>query len=89
MSKLLFMICMLIPCNIEVYLYHSECIGNMGLYGVWLDIYIKRNLFYLSLFILLLNYLLNYTYYGLFFCIYALYLYVKTCNQWYDIIILS
>jgi hypothetical protein len=83
MSKLLFIICMLMPHNVEEYLYNSECIGNFGINGIWLDIYYKRNLFYFSLIILLLSYLLNYIYYGLFFCIFCFYLYVKSCNKWY------
>jgi len=83
MSKLLFTICMLIPYNVEDYLYKSNCIGNMALNGVWLDIYNKRNLFYFSLIILLLSHLLNYIYYGLFFCIFCLYLYIKCCIKWY------
>ena len=47
MSKLLFIICMLMPHNVEAYLYNSRRIGNMGLNGIWLDIYNKRNLFYI------------------------------------------
>ena len=87
MSKLLFIICMLMPHNVEAYLHYSECVGNMGLNEAWLDIYNKRNLFYISLIILLLSYLLNYIYYGLFFCIFSLYLYVKSCNTWYILLI--
>ena len=79
---------MLIPYNVDTYLYYSKCIGNMGINGVWLDIYNKRNLFYFSLFILYISYLLNYCYFGLICCICALYLYVKCCNKWYNIIII-
>jgi hypothetical protein len=87
-NKLSFIVCMLIPGAVEAYLYQSECMGNFAIHGVWLGIYMKRNFLYFSLFILLSSYLINYFYYGLFFSIYILYLYVKTCNEWYDIIIM-
>ena len=43
---------MLMPGYVEIFLTQFENSGNMGLYGVFLDIYIKRNWLYGLLFYL-------------------------------------
>jgi len=87
MSKLLFIGSMLVPYIVEVYLRQTCCTGNMALNGVWLDIYYKRNTFYLSLIILFLSYILNYVYYGSILVFISLCLYINTCNKWYKYLV--
>jgi hypothetical protein len=75
----------LIPGNVEQFLNYSNSVGNMGIYGIFLGIYNKRNLFYLSSLLFLLTYLFNYYYLSVFFIIctfFSLLLYIKTCFDW-------
>ena len=82
----------MIPGNVEQILNYSINVGNIAMNGIFLDIYIKRNLFYLSLLNYLHIYLITYIfniyvniYIKLFFIIiiiFKLFLYVKSCFTW-------
>jgi len=77
----LFILC--IPGNIEKIMHICQANGNMGLYGLWWDIYNKRNFLYLSLGIFLLFYWWNYWYSGLVIILFGLLLFIKTLMNWY------
>jgi hypothetical protein len=80
-------ILLLIPNNIEFLLQNENNNGNIVLHGIYLDIYYKRNLFYLSLLINILSYFLNLIIYGFFINILFLCLFIYTINKWSDIIL--
>jgi hypothetical protein len=71
-----------IPGNIESILNIQNNNGNMAIYGVFLDIYLKRNLLYLSLLLFIFFYFLNYFLFGLFIFLFSLCFYLYTCNKW-------
>jgi hypothetical protein len=73
---------LLIPGNVEVFLKSTNNCGNMGLNGVFLDIYNKRNLCYLSLITSLPSYLYNYTNYSILFVAFSFYLYFSCIKEW-------
>jgi len=76
-----FIIC-LTPFNIECCLTQTTRNGNMGMNGVYLDIYNKRNLFYFSLPVLCLSYSYNNTIYGLLFSGFTLALFTSSVYKW-------
>ena len=80
-------ILLLIPNNIEFLLQNENNNENIVLHGIYLDIYYKRNLFYLSLLINTLSYFLNLIIYGFFINILFLCLFIYTINKWSDIIL--
>ena len=65
----------LIPFYIEIILIDTSNNGNMGLHGLHLSLYKRRNLLYLSGFSLLISYICNLLPLGLGFFIFALYHY--------------
>jgi len=67
---------LIIPGNIEEILKITNRQGNMAWNGIFLDLYNKRNLFYLSLL------LLFFSYYNLIFVFGFLYLFYNTYNKW-------
>lgn len=73
----------LIPFNAETALYQSSKCGNMGLNGIFLDIYYKRNLFYLSVPLLISSYFLRYFVFGMALSFFSFFLYLQSCNKWY------
>lgn len=73
----------LIPFVVEHYLLKYQAEGNMGKYGVFLEIYIKRNVLYLGIIgslvlIFVKMYLASFIFLMLFIVNYAL-----TINKWY------
>jgi hypothetical protein len=73
----------LIPFVVEDYLLKYQAEGNMGKYGVFLEIYIKRNVLYLGIIgslvlIFIKMYLASFIFLMLFIVNYAL-----TINKWY------
>lgn len=77
----------LIPGFLEQLIAQSINCGNMGIYGVLLDYYNKRNLLYFSLFILFLCYLENLMLYGWIFLLITFLIYLYTCIKWMRIFI--
>jgi len=85
MNKLVLLL--IIPTFLDNLLYQTNCSGNFGLHGVFLDIYIKRNLFYGSLFLLFIGYLYNYILYAIILVILSLFLFIKSINKWNDVLL--
>jgi hypothetical protein len=79
-------ICLVIPYNAERILQACNAIGNMALYGIFLDIYNKRNIYYFSLTLLFIEYTNNYTIYCLLLVLLSLYAFINSCIKWSDII---
>ena len=75
---------LIIPRNVETLLQLTS--GNMGLHGVYLEVYYKRNLLYISLLALLPCYLFGYMNYSVAFVLFALFIYFKSCWGWREII---
>ena len=78
--------CLLIPFNAEKILQVCKNIGNMTLYGIFLDIYNKRNLFYFLLTILFIEYINNHTIYCILLVLLSLVAFINSCIKWSDII---
>ena len=79
----------IIPFYIEDMLEIAESQGNMGLYGLFLGIYYKRNILYFSLFSLLLSYLFAYKYLlflSLILTIFSVYSFLSYVFDWYQIL---
>jgi hypothetical protein len=77
---------LLIPFNAENILQACNRIGNMGLYGVFLDIYNKRNMLYFSLTLLFIEYINNYTIYCLLLVLLSFAAFINSCIKWSGII---
>jgi hypothetical protein len=71
---------------LENCLQRAENCGNMGLYGVFLEIYRSRNIVYLTLLILPVSYFYNFFILGLGMFLYSLGLYIKNIYTWRQII---
>ena len=72
----------LIPFYIEIILIETTKNGNMGLHGLYLSLYYKRNLVYVSTLFLIISYFLPY--FGLFsigLFVFSVYSYI-TCKLW-------
>ena len=82
----IFIFICLIPSVLDRALQHAENFGNMGLYGVFLEIYRLRNIVYISLVILLISYFYNYLLLGsgIFLC--SLFFYIKSIYNWRHVI---
>jgi len=81
-----FIIILFIPFNVEYALNLASNSGNIGLHGVFLEIYRKRNILYLSFPVLFISYRYNYLFYGMIFTLFSLYFYIKSCCKWFSII---
>ena len=77
---------MLIPCNIEFLLNATQSSGNMGLNGVYLDLYYKRNLFYFSSLAILPCYFFKCAYIGVLAGTLSLCFFINSCYKWRDVI---
>ena len=80
------------PFNIENLLTITSNQGNMGLNGLYLGIYIKRNLLYLSFLILLLSYLFAHKYLlflSFILFMFSLHSFVYYINVWYQLFLLE
>jgi hypothetical protein len=78
---------LLIPGFIEELLSINNKIGNIALYGICLELYIKRNLFYLSLFIFFVFYIFKIYYYiFLFFVFLSFNLFANCYLKWKEIL---
>ena len=60
--------------------------GNLGLHGVYTDIYIKRNALYCSPIYVIATHYCGYPLYGILVFIAILASFVYTCNKWKDVI---
>jgi len=77
---------LLLPFTSETLLKYCERNGNMGLYGLHLEIYYKRNIFYASSLLLPVFYVLKYTYYGIALFLFSLFLFLNSCYKWREIL---
>ena len=75
----------LLPNFIENLLTISNNHGNMALHGVFLHLYNKRNLFYISLLSLFFFYF-NYIHIGVVFCSITFFLFFKSYMKWKNVI---
>jgi hypothetical protein len=75
----------LLPNFIEKLLTISNNHGNMALYGVFLDLYYKRNLFYISLLSLFFFYFF-YIHIGVVFCGITFYSFFQSYMKWKKVI---
>ena len=82
-----FTVYLISPLIIEHYLQVTQNIGNMGLHGIFLDIYKKRNLFYFSLSLLFIEYVINHTIYCMLLVLLSLIIFIKFCIRWSKIIL--
>jgi hypothetical protein len=73
----------IIPFNVETALYESSKGGNMGLNGIFIEIYYKRNLVYLTVPLLIFSYFFKYFIFGLTLSAFSLLFYLQSCNKWY------
>lgn len=80
------LLCLLCPGIVEYLLHNSESVGNMGMYGVYLDIYRKRNLVYFSPTFVGVGYYFDHMYIGISSVLLCIGLFVYTCNEWRVII---
>ena len=88
MNFLSLFLLLVLPFNVEFLLHSANSQGNMGLYGVYLEIYRSRNILYFSLLVLLLcSCFSKYIYYGLLAFIVSLYVFFKSVNNWKTIIL--
>ncbi len=85
-EKAKFTVYLLFPFNVENILQACNSIGNMGLCGIFLDIYNKRNIFYFSLILLFAEYINNYTIYSIILVLLSLIIFTNCCNKWSSII---
>jgi len=76
------LLCLLCPGVVEYLLHKCESVGNMGLYGVYVDIYRKRNLVYFSPTFVGLGYYFGNAYIGISAICMCIGLFVYTCNKW-------
>ena len=79
----------LMPGHLEYLLQSVNNRGNMGLYGVYNDIYIKRNVLYSSPIYIIVTHYYGYPLYGIFVFILVLASFVHTCNKWKDVIFMK
>ena len=82
-----FTVYLISPLIIEHYLQVTQNIGNMSLHGAFLDIYKKRNLFYFSLSLLFVEYVINNTIYCMLLVLLSLIIFIKSCIRWSKIIL--
>jgi hypothetical protein len=82
-----FTVYLISPLIIEHYLQVTQNTGNMGLHGAFLDIYKKRNLFYFSLSLLFVEYVINHTIYCMLLVLLSLIIFIKSCIRWSKIIL--
>jgi hypothetical protein len=75
-----------IPSIIDNYLYMAFNSGNLLLYEVFLDLYVKRNLLYFSFGFLLLSYLYYNIYCGIVLFVISLYRFIISYLKYYNII---
>jgi len=78
-TMLVYLLC---PGIVEYLLHKCESVGNMGLYGVYVDIYRKRNLVYFSPTFVGLGYYFGNAYIGISAICMCIGLFVYTCNKW-------
>jgi hypothetical protein len=64
----------------------SENSGNMGLMGVWWDIQIKRNVFYVTNVTSIVLAFYNYKYCAIFTFLYGSFIFINTCRRWRHIV---
>lgn len=79
----------IIPGNLEYLMESASAYSNMGLYGVYNDIYIKRNYLYSSPIFWGVSYYYGHQNYGIAIFILFLVSFVYTCNKWSDIILIN
>ena len=77
----------MLPFNVEFLLHSANNQGNMGLYGVYLEIYRTRNILYFSLLVLLSSFFYKYVYYGLLAVMASLYVFLKVISKWKTILL--
>lgn len=74
------------PYRAEEAIQVSNDYGNMAYYGLFLDIYNKRNLHYFSLITFYPCYLYNYRNFGTIFLFLTFYLFFVSCNKCFTIL---
>jgi hypothetical protein len=72
----------IIPTILEKILRIQQNNGNMGLYGIYLDLYLTRNLFYISWCGLIILFYFQLTLFGLFLFISFLIFFLYKINKW-------
>jgi hypothetical protein len=87
MNFLSLFLLLVLPFNVEFLLRCANNQGNMGMHGVYLEIYRTRNILYFSLLVLLCSCFSKYIYYGLLAFIVSLYIFLKSVNSWKTIIL--
>ena len=87
MSTLQLLIFLVYPYNIEAIIDYYSNQGNLGLVNVYLMLYKKRNILYISLFSLIPLYFFSHLMCGILVFTISLYSFFYECNQWENILI--
>ena len=87
MNFLSLFILLVLPFNMELLLHNANNQGNMGLYGVYLEIYRTRNILYFTLSLLFISFFYGYVNYALLAVIASLYVFLKVISKWKPILL--
>lgn len=79
----------LMPGHLEYLMESANNQGNIGIHCVYTDIYITRNVLYISPLYVLASYYLMYPLHGIFVFILVLASFVYKCNKWKDVIFMK
>uniref|UniRef100_A0A6C0ARJ1 Uncharacterized protein n=1 Tax=viral metagenome TaxID=1070528 RepID=A0A6C0ARJ1_9ZZZZ len=85
-EKIILITSLITPFNAEYILRGCNRIGNMALYGIFLDIYNKRNIYYFSITLLFIEYINNHTMYCILLVLLSFAAFINSCIKWSDII---
>ena len=84
-KQVCFTLSLLIPSTLEEGLRITSNAGNIGLNGVLLDIYYKRNFVYISIPLCIVSSIFNYGIFGVGIVTTSIFFYVRSCNKWYSV----
>jgi hypothetical protein len=87
MNFLSLVILLTLPFNIEFLLNNANSQSNMGLYGVYLEIYRTRNILYFSSLLLFISIFYGYVNYALLAFIASLCVFLRTVHNWKPILL--
>ena len=87
MNFLSLFLLLVLPFNVVFLLHTANNQGNMGLYGVYLEIYRCRNIVYVSLLLLFISSFYGYVNYALLAFIACLYVFLRVISKWKQILL--
>lgn len=87
MDYLSLILLLFLPFNVEVLLNDASMKGNMGLHGVYLEIYKTRNILYFSTLCMFISWFNKYVFAGTLVFIISLYVFLKSVRRWKTILL--